>query len=303
MANFSQTHPAMAAKLADLCEAGLDPEQIIQHFKAEDEKKALDEEEGVEKERFPDEIQIISQALAYRAAELTDAEELWRLLNSAYQPETSGSESFRDGEGVRIAEIVQALRDTSFKWILVEAPSGKGVEADGVILGAACFSTDGLSRRNGVVEGTLASLRYLGVLPRYHGFCLGRRLLERVEEAAWAAGCVRAMACLPSTRESAMAWVQRRGYFDCGVIPYPATLKHNVKGEVQLVRFIKEKAVPEAAPSTTAPTATWHLRNAPTAPTRGQLRESFESKTAAELDELELDDEDENDGDTVIGVD
>jgi hypothetical protein len=80
----------------------------------------------------------ISQALAYRAAELLDADELWRLLTAAYAPEISGSESFRDGEvhthihtythththnththththtyiqGVRISEIVSVLRD------------------------------------------------------------------------------------------------------------------------------------------------------------------------------------------------
>jgi hypothetical protein len=109
--------------------------------------------------------------------------------------------------------------------------------------------------------------------------------------------------------------VERRGYRDCGGIPYPASLKHtlhNVKQDVQLVRFVKEKAAPEAAPSGTAPTATWHLRNAPNARTltppapleveSKTAKSAVEMATMAELD-AELEEEEEGVEEEVIGVD
>lgn len=270
MANFSQTHPQMAAKLMDLIEAGLDPEQIIQKFKNDDEQKALEDVEGDDSDEvFPDEVIIISQALAYREAVASDAEELSRLLNSAYAPEVSGSESCRDGQSVELSDIEGLLKNPTYKWLVVEAPSGKNIELDGVILGAACFSVDGSSRKNGVIEGTLGSIRYLGVLPRYHGFCVGRRLLERVEGLIYKAGCIKAMMCVPSTRTSMMDWIERRGYEEAGCTAYPATgLNHAIKEgitDLQLVRFVKQKPVEvdPRLPVNTQPEGTWHLKNKP----------------------------------------
>ena len=273
MANFSQTHPAMAAKLMDFIEAGLDPEQIIQQFKQADEVTALENEEGGDDDEvFPDEVKIIAQALAYREATMSDVEEIYNLLNSAYKPEMIGSESFRIGECVNLISVAKLLRDPTYKWLIVEAPSGKNIEVDGVILGAACFSTDGVSRCNGVVEGALGSIRFLGVLPRYHGFCVGRRLLERIENIMFQADCCKVMACVPSTRTSAMEWVERRGYSEAGCSPYPAAgLEHTVADahkDVQLVRFVKlketvEKEKKDGAASSTVPSGTWHLKNKP----------------------------------------
>lgn len=270
MANFSQTHPQMAAKLMDLIEAGLDPEQIIQKFKNDDEQKALEDVEGDDSDEvFPDEVIIISQALAYREAVASDAEELSRLLNSAYAPEVSGSESCRDGQSVELSDIEGLLKNPTYKWLVVEAPSGKNIELDGVILGAACFSVDGSSRKNGVIEGTLGSIRYLGVLPRYHGFCVGRRLLERVEGLIYKSGCIKAMVCVPSTRTSMMDWIERRGYEEAGCTAYPATgLNHAIKEgitDLQLVCFVKQKPVEvdPRLPVNTQPESTWHLKNKP----------------------------------------
>jgi len=59
MSNFSQTHPAMAAKIADLIEFGYDPEQIIAQFRQDDETKRLKDLEGgtaSSEEVFPDEM-------------------------------------------------------------------------------------------------------------------------------------------------------------------------------------------------------------------------------------------------------
>jgi GNAT superfamily N-acetyltransferase len=272
MSNFSRQHPAMAAKVMDLIESGLDPEQIIQKFKADDEKKALEDIEGdSDDEIFPDEVKIISQALAYREAVFGDALELSNLLRAAYQVEVTGSESFRKGESVEQSTVESLLTDTTYKWLLVEAPSGKGIEQDGVILGAVCYSMDGVARRNGVVEGNLGSIRFLGVLPRYHGFCVGRRLLERAETTMFSGGCCLAMVCIPSTRTSAMDWIERRGYTEGGCQVYPASgighvLKEDIS-DVQLVRFVKRKEdEKEDLPADGSDSsATWHLKNVPRA--------------------------------------
>lgn len=260
----------MAAKLMDLIEGGLDPEQIIQHFKNEDEKKAIEDIEGDDSDEvFPDEVLIISQALAYRDATVDDVSELHKLLSAAYSPEVAGSEAFRTGDAVGIASVQDSFRSGSFRWLVVEAPSGKGIELDGVILGAVCYSVDGVARKDGVIEGTLGSIRFIGVLPRYHGFCVGRRLLERAEANIFKEGCCKVMVCIPSTRTSAMDWAERRGYTEAGYSLYPAAgLGHTLKKsteEVQLVRFVKSKdSVPvESTSKDQAPSGAWHLKSRP----------------------------------------
>lgn len=131
MSNFSQTHPAMAAKIADLIEFGYDPEQIIAQFRQDDETKRLKELEGggtaSSDEVFPDEIMIISQALAYRPLVVeNDLLEIHSLLSAAYQPEVSGEESFRVGDSIEITSIAELMRDSTYQWLVVEAPSGRG---------------------------------------------------------------------------------------------------------------------------------------------------------------------------------
>ena len=273
MANFSQTHPAMAAKLADLIESGLNPEQIIQHFKSEDEAKAISDKEWDDVEVFPDAIHIISQALAYRDAVAEDVDELYQLINSAYKPEVIGDESFRTGDVVIKEDIHSILADKTYKWLLVEAPSGKNIEQDGVILGAVCYTVDGVSRKNGLIEGKLGSIRFLAVLPRYHGFCVGRRLLERAEDIMFSLNCCKVMVCIPTTRITAMEWLDRRGYTETGAVPYPTqSLNHTLKAgvvDVELVRFIKCKPEPSSSSQLQqqegkASTGTWHLKHTPT---------------------------------------
>jgi hypothetical protein len=63
----------------------------------------------------------------------------------------------------------------------------------------------------GEVEGFLGVIRFLGVLPRYHGLCIGRRLICRVEEIMVKKDCVRCMCCIPDPRYSMADWVKRRG--------------------------------------------------------------------------------------------
>jgi hypothetical protein len=147
MSEFNRKHPEMAAKLMTLIESGLNPDEIIAKFKSDDESKELDSE----KEVFPGEIKLISQALAYRPGVKTDVVELFELFLGAYSSETSGKEAFRKGPAIIKSVVRDLLSDNEYKWLIVEAPSGRGIERDGVILGACCYSTTGISRRNGEI--------------------------------------------------------------------------------------------------------------------------------------------------------
>lgn len=66
-------------------------------------------------------------------------------------------------------------------------------------------------------------------------------MLAKVESLMIREGCIRSMACIASTRESMMEWIERRKYTAIGATPYPAdALKHSLTSEdVGLIRFIK----------------------------------------------------------------
>jgi hypothetical protein len=134
---------------------------------------------------------------------------------------------------------------------------------DSVVLGACCFSSDGISRCNGEVEGTLGSIRLFGVMPRYHGYCIGARLLQKIEDLVFKKGCVRIMCCIPSPRLIMQRWVVRRNYISVGSTIYPAAgvghvLKSNFSDEenparVELIRYMKTKPSAGAAADTKDP--------------------------------------------------
>lgn len=137
-------------------ENGMGAEEVLKRIEeetmAEMTLKEDFEKHGISKEeKFPEEIKIISQALAYREANSEeDFEEISAVLNQAYQEEIAGKESFRsDPIAISKEVIAQYLEDRSYHWIVAEAPNGHQIERDGVIIGVACFSTDGVSRRNG----------------------------------------------------------------------------------------------------------------------------------------------------------
>lgn len=236
-----------------LIESGLTADEVAKTLVDDNVRRELAKTEGSktfaeETEIFADEIKVIAQALAYRNAVAEDIPEVMKLLNSAYSPEIEDShaEAFRRGEAVTLESINDLFADPSYTWILVEAPSGRNVELDGVVLGACCYSTDGISRKNGQVEGNLGSIRLFGVLPRFHGVCVGLRLLHRVESQMIAAGCVRSMACVASPRKSMCAWLQRRGYSAAGSTDYPSQIGHSLRESsnpadfpVQLCIFVK----------------------------------------------------------------
>jgi len=252
MQAVNEKDPALQARIIDLIQAGVNPEDIAKRLDDDAREKRLFEEEGPPpSEQFPDEILLISQALAYRGATIADADRIVKLLNDAYSDELLGPESFRTSDGTSgvnrsvSSDTVMALleNNSGYNWLLVEAPDGRGVEEDGVILGAACYSTDGVSKKNGEVEGNLGSIRFFGVLRKYRGVVVGQRLLYKVEKAMFKAGCVRSMACVPSSRQSMMDWLIRRGYVNAGGMPYPfiglGHILREGKEDEQLLRFLK----------------------------------------------------------------
>lgn len=143
--------PTLQNKIRQLVEDGLTPDELLKQLHEQAEQQLLEEAEGQADEiPIPKEIKLIAQALAYRRADPGDLDELYKLLNQGYKEEIQGGEAFRiDKEAVSKETVEQHLQDSSFKWLLVEAPQGHGIERDGALLGACCFSTDGISRRNG----------------------------------------------------------------------------------------------------------------------------------------------------------
>lgn len=102
-----------------------------------------------ETETFPDELLVISQALAYRKPTLADSKHMYNLINKCYYPEVDGSESFRTGYFMSIENIESSIVDASLSWLLVEVPEGRETDDDGSIIALCSFTTDGKSRRNG----------------------------------------------------------------------------------------------------------------------------------------------------------
>lgn len=98
----------------------------------------------------------------------------------------------------------------------------------------------------GVVEGQVGSIRYLGVLTRYRGLCLGRRLLKRVEEIMLQQRkCCRAMCSIPTSRTSLLKWIEERNYHCVRSIPYPfhglnhTPLNETVQETMELTLWVK----------------------------------------------------------------
>lgn len=251
--------PKLVSKLMDLVESGVNPLDIAKHLEEDAEKAALEAVEGPpEDETFAREIKIIAQALAYRKAEAADLHEIMTLLTNAYKYEIIGSEAFRVGPSLNVELFIELFEDPSYQWLVCEAPSGRGVEKDGVILGVSIFSVDGVSRCNGMVEGKLGSIRLFGVLPRFHGVCIGLRLLQKTEQTMYKTGCVRSMTCTSSTRKRVATWLARRGYRLAGTSPYPAeAMGHTLLPQYE-PSVIAEKQgpvpVPEGSPVPVSPT-------------------------------------------------
>ena len=258
MNKINAKDPHLVARIHDLIESGLNPEDIAAALTTEDamkrEKEELGEIEVIEREQFPDEILLMSQALAFREPTIDDVDAIVYVLNDAYTLEIEGPEAFRkntttatDNNDLVVNKTIikDMIKSNEYKFLITEAPDGRGVEADGTILGVCCYTTDGVSRRNNEIEGNLGSIRYFGVLKRYHGVTIGQRLLYKVEKMMYIAKCVRCMACIASTRGSLGRWLERRGYQGAGGLAYPfqglkhEPLDHIDTDDVLLLRYLK----------------------------------------------------------------
>lgn len=244
------TTTAVNARILELVEKGYESGQIVDILREEQEARELAKDEGPAtstEEDFPDAIRIISQALATRKATPSDIDEVYALLKEAYDCESSGDEAFLHESSpptVSKEAIEHLISDSAFTFLVMEIPNGLNIEKDGLIIGASCYSRDGESKRDGKIEGKLASVRYMGVLRRYQHLCVGRRLLSKVESEAIKDGCVRIMICIASSRERLMGWVEDRGYFHGANLPYPQSLGHTLRDpDTHLCAFLKELVV------------------------------------------------------------
>ena len=159
--SFQKKCPAGTNKIMTMVEGGMGTDEIAIALREMAELKELESVEGVTKiESFPDEIRIISQALAFRDIDMEcDIDNCTDVLAAAYIEEVHGIERFREGDAISRDQLKDLCDDKSYRWLIVEAPNGQGVEADGAILGVSCFSTDGTSRRNG--EGLILIFNYM----------------------------------------------------------------------------------------------------------------------------------------------
>eukprot|EP00596_Hydrurales_sp_CCMP1899_P009279 CAMPEP_0119046652 /NCGR_PEP_ID=MMETSP1177-20130426/48052_1 /TAXON_ID=2985 /ORGANISM="Ochromonas sp, Strain CCMP1899" /LENGTH=157 /DNA_ID=CAMNT_0007020119 /DNA_START=25 /DNA_END=499 /DNA_ORIENTATION=- len=141
--SFQKKCPAGTNKIMTMVESGLGTDEIavaLQEMKELKEMEAVEGKGGDKMEAFPDEIRLIAQALAFRGVENDDdIKPLSDVLSSAYSDETNSDESFRKGEAISKEYFTDLYLDKSNKWLIVEAPNGQGVEADGAVLGAAAI--------------------------------------------------------------------------------------------------------------------------------------------------------------------
>lgn len=80
----------------------------------------------------------------------------------------------------------------------------------------------------GEIEGNLGSVRCFAVLPKFHGLCIGQRLLAKVENDMRKLHCVRMMFSVPSPRKTVCSWLERRNFVLAGSIPYPDAIGHSL---------------------------------------------------------------------------
>jgi N-acetylglutamate synthase-like GNAT family acetyltransferase len=242
------------ARILELIDKGYESTQIVDILREEEQRR---DEPKDEVELFPDAIRIAAQALAFRQAVIADAEQIYELLKEAYKSEVDGPEASLTADSkssITKEDIVHYIEGQGYQFLLTEAPNGYGIESDGRIIGACCFSTDGESKRNGIVEGKLASVRYIGVLRQYQHCLVGARLLQKAETESLKKGCCRMMICIPSTRVSLGSWLERRDYFHGIDFPYPKTLQHTLinSDDIKLHAYLKELSEPKVGGTTTS---------------------------------------------------
>jgi N-acetylglutamate synthase-like GNAT family acetyltransferase len=235
---------------------GLESDQLLKELHDEAERKLMSDNDSYrgsiqdieeDTETVREDINLISRAMAYRMATSHDLPKLHKLLNASYKPEIEGNEAFRSDSDAIATETLEfyLTLQSGYKWTLLEVPSQSTCEKEGTILGACCFTTEGRARSNFNSQESLqaGSIRFLGIIPKYLGLCLGRRLLSKVESQMREDGCKVSLANIPSTRISMIDWIQRRGYDPVAEVSYPfEALNHTnkiINDKVTLVQCTK----------------------------------------------------------------
>lgn len=144
-------------KVLELVESGSTSEEVIRNLQEEQQQSLI----SSERERFPDEIELISQALAFRTPSEGDTLDIYKLICEAYKDEFIGDEAFLENVDCKpedkhkilsfntLSQLLQA--SSNYNWLVMECPNGRGVVDDGTMIGVCCFSTNGVSRKNGKV--------------------------------------------------------------------------------------------------------------------------------------------------------
>ena len=148
LAEASKRDPEFVQRVLNLIESGLSSDELISTIHSDN----IDKNEKKQEEHFSDEIRLISQAFSFRKPNNDDKMMIYKLICDGYHDEISHvhEESFRDGQIISFELFDDMFQENScYQWIIMECPCGKDVLEDGSIIGVCCFSTDGLSRKNG----------------------------------------------------------------------------------------------------------------------------------------------------------
>jgi ribosomal protein S18 acetylase RimI-like enzyme len=239
---MNRLDPNFQLKLQELIERGLTPDQILSSFQEDDINKAISLESRSDSpiQSIPDEIKIISKPLAYRPPENSDLASILRIINDSYFPEVEGEESFRIGNYITKDNLETLIKDCDYEWLLVESTDTDRP----IILGISCFSTIGTSRRNGIVEGKLGSIRIFCIDPAFQHLMVGKRLLIRIEKAMKEAGCVRMMFSIPCTRIRLQRWLEKQEFYWIASTEYPTMiLHHQLKDGIHMTLELYSKSL------------------------------------------------------------
>ena len=166
-----------------------------------------------------------------KKATLADADELTKLINSAYRGESSQKGWTTEAhllDGIRIDEPTMAeyLQDADTTILKYTNP-------DGAIIGSVYLQ----------VRMQKLYLGMLTVSPTLQTNGIGRQLLHEAERIAHQLNCrVIFMTVISSTRHELISWYERRGYQATGkIVPFPEDTKFGVtKSFIELAVFEKE---------------------------------------------------------------
>jgi N-acetylglutamate synthase-like GNAT family acetyltransferase len=140
----------------------------------------------------------VSGALQLRFAELSDAQAIARLINTAFQVERF----FIDSDRITVVEVCEKLR------------SGEFILATGENALAGCVYVE--------LRGERAYVGLLSVDPARQRSGLGAQLMQAVENHCRENGCAFVDLLIVNLREELPRFYRKLGYVESGTEPFPA---------------------------------------------------------------------------------